>query len=456
MKQVTFNSYDEKVILNYITKKNKEFLSLVKSDFFTDKFLKILYVSILEHYNRYNEVPSSEQLYTTLMSKDIDVSINKSIIDTCLDVDLNQYTEEWLYEISNSFLQWSAFLSYYKDSVQYMSSLTDIPYNDVPNVIDKFFNILKKGVDTKHINSNTSNVLDVSTHKSIRRNLIRTGYDFVDLCTGGGFSAGELYIFVAPPKTGKSLWLGNLAVNMSEYGHHGCIITLELDEHRYKQRVTCRLLNISTARYDELLENYINKNNKKNNKREETLEDVFKSKKDDRELEMIQPLGDIFISDLRMDASNATYKSIETIVKREEEKLGKKFSYVIVDYIGLMTDPFLKTENTNNLYGRISFDLRNMGKRNDWVILTGAQTQREYMNASDFYADAVADAKKLIDNCDGMFGIIQDASLKTASRYILKSLVLRNSVHQYAKKHFSVDYDRMSVFEEKESEIYYE
>lgn len=84
-----------------------------------------------------------------------------------------------------------------------------------------------------------------------RRDLISTGYKFLDLCHGGGIARGSLTIVGAAPSVGKTQFVINLVIALTYQGKPARVlfVSMEMDEASMGQRLVAVLggLNIRTV-----------------------------------------------------------------------------------------------------------------------------------------------------------------------------------------------------------------
>ncbi len=64
------------------------------------------------------------------------------------------------------------------------------------------------------------------TFKPVR--FVKTGYRKLDGALGGGLAVGEMSALIGPTGVGKSSWVANLALNLSEAGNPALIVSLEM------------------------------------------------------------------------------------------------------------------------------------------------------------------------------------------------------------------------------------
>ena len=92
-----------------------------------------------------------------------------------------------------------------------------------------------------------------------------------------------------------------------------------------------------------------------------------------------------------------------------KKRIQIKVGAVVIDYINILAN--YRNQNTENTYMKIkqiAEDLRAMGIRNDWLIVTATQITRNGYNSSDISMTDVAESAGLSHTADVMLGIIQD------------------------------------------------
>ena len=152
--------------------------------------------------------------------------------------------------------------------------------------------------------------------------------------------------------------------------------------------------------------------------------------------------------------STASAVDMENWLKRMEELKGIKFRLVVIDYINIMKN--WRNPNTENTYMKIkqiAEDLRAMGMRNGWTIVTATQVGRSAYSSSDMILEQISESAGLIHTVDSMFGIIQDEIMYMNQEYFIKNLANRDDGYKGSKKKFFINYDYMRITEDVNSEI---
>jgi hypothetical protein len=91
-----------------------------------------------------------------------------------------------------------------------------------------------------------------------------------------------------------------------------------------------------------------------------------------------------------------------------------------------------------------------MGMRNDWLIVTATQINRNGYNSSDISMGDVAESAGLSHTADVMLGIIQDDLMRANQEYWLKVLKIRDGEGKGNKCKLNIDYNYMRLVETEE------
>lgn len=76
---------------------------------------------------------------------------------------------------------------------------------------------------------------------------IKTGFEEIDLCTGG-FHRSKFIIIAARPRIGKTSLMMNMAVNMADAGTHVGILSIEMEESELTDKIIAMKTGINTMR----------------------------------------------------------------------------------------------------------------------------------------------------------------------------------------------------------------
>lgn len=383
-----------------------------------------------EFWEKYKTVPTAPQIRETIRLNGVD-DVSDSAIEQLWDVDLRQYDDNWLKENTETFIEFKTLEGSAVDLVNYLRT-TKIDSTNIKSAVQTAKNIIVDNNKVDFAFSVGSVFSDPNAHKVVKNYRFSSGYPYIDLVTGGGFSPKTLAVWVGPPKSGKTCWLGNLAIKAVQAGSNVAVVTLEISESMYIKRMGSNILNVPMREYESFANN-----------------DPIGLKK---------KLSEVGISTLTMPGhlvvrefptSTLTVPDLELYLKRTEEALGIKFKLVVVDYINIMSNwrnPH--TENTYMKIKQLAEDMRAMAVVNEWTVLTATQAKQAFFDASDMTMSAASESSGLAATVDLMFGIIQTADMYSNSYYDLKVLANRGEGYKNAKKRFTVDYNYMRIEED--------
>jgi replicative DNA helicase len=182
--------------------------------------------------------------------------------------------------------------------------------------------------------------------------VISSGWEWMDKILGGGFKRDgrAIYIYAGRPNVGKSIFLGNIANNISASGHNVLVISLEMSEMVYARRLCSNATAIPLSELQ------------------------FSSealKKDMLKIKAGNPDRKIYIKEF--PPSTVTPKQISGFINKLISS-GIKFDAIVIDYLNLLNSP-----NGTNLYERVKYiteQLRAMTYVFNCPIITATQLNR--------------------------------------------------------------------------------
>lgn len=422
----------EKVFFRLSLEKPK-YLQSIKTNFYTSEEIDMLSILANKFYGKFNETPTKDQIKLLIEnSKRAQEKVSDQILDIIFDVDLDQYDEEWLTGTAESWIKWRNFDTSLIDTIEFIKTTKVTPEN-ADSIITKVKGLIN---DRNNLNFNSDlglDFFDVESHNQREADKVSTGYNFLDRVLGGGYDkGGNLVVYAGEQNIGKSIYLANDAANFVKMGTNTAVITAEMAAHKFVKRIGANLLSIPINEYGDKAQNaeYIKR-------RLETVGDGF------------TPPGQLFIK--QFPTSQATVLDIEAYLTQVEEEKQIKLGAVVIDYINILAN--YRNQNTENTYMKIkqiAEDLRAMGIRNNWLIVTATQITRSGYNASDITMSDIAESAGLSHTADVMLGIIQDDLMRASEEYWLKILKMRDGEGKGVKCKLNVNYGYMRLIETDE------
>ena len=398
----------EKIFFRLSLVKTK-YLKSIKTGFYTSQEIDILSQLSNKFFERFNETPTKDQLVMLVQrSEKAKEKITEDILNLVFDVDLDQYDEEWVTTTAESWIKWRTFDTSLIDTIEFIKTTQVTPEN-VDSIVTKVKGLIN---DRNNLSFNSDLGLDffeVDSHDQKDTEKVSTGYNFLDRMLGGGYDkGGNLIVYAGEQNIGKSIYLANDAANFVKMGTNTVVVTAEMAAHKFVKRIGSNLLTIDINDYADKA-----KNKEHVKRRLETVGDGF------------TPPGSLFVK--QFPTSQATVLDIEAYVNQIEEEKQIKVGSVVIDYINILAN--YRNQNTENTYMKIkqiAEDLRAMGIRNNWLIVTATQITRNGYNSSDIGMTDIAESAGLSHTADVMLGIIQDDLMRANSEYWLKVLKIRD------------------------------
>ena len=423
----------EKIFFRLSLVKTK-YLKSIKSGFYTSQEIDILSQLSNKFFERFNETPKQEQLNMLIQrSEKAKEKITPEILTLIFEVDLDQYDDEWLTSTAEAWIKWRTFDTSLIDTIEFIKTTQVTPEN-VDSIVTKVKGLIN---DRNNLSFNSDLGLDffeVDSHDQKDTEKISTGYNFLDRMLGGGYDrGGNLIVYAGEQNIGKSIYLANDAANFVKMGTNTVVVTAEMAAHKFVKRIGSNLLTININEYTEKA-----KNKDHIKRRLETVGDG------------LTPPGSLFIK--QFPTSQATVLDIEAYVNQIEEERQIKVGAVIIDYINILAN--YRNQNTENTYMKIkqiAEDLRAMGIRNNWLIVTATQITRNGYNSSDIGMTDIAESAGLSHTADVMLGIIQDDLMRANAEYWLKVLKIRDGEGKGTKCKLNINWNYMRLIETEET-----
>jgi len=416
----------EKVFFKLSLQKPK-YLEAIKKGFYTSEEIDAMHYLATKFYEKFHESPSKEQMKLLIQrgKKEVD----EDLIDIIYSADLTQYDEEWMNSTAESWIKWRNFDTTLIDTIEYIKT-TQVNPDNVDDIISKVKGLIN---DRNSLTFNSDLGLDFfnpTDHFQEGVTKFSTGYNFLDRALGGGYDKdGTLVVYVGEQNIGKSIYLANDASNFVKMGINTAVITAEMSAHKFMKRIGSNVLSIAMTEYDEKAKNtdYLRRK----------LENVGDG---------LTPPGQLFVK--QFPTSQATVPDIEAYLKQIEEERKIKLGVIVIDYINILSN--YRNPNSENTYlkiKQIAEDLRAMGVRNKWLIVTATQITRSGYNSSDISMTDVAESAGLSHTADVMLGIIQDDIMRASYEYWLKILKIRDGEGRGVKCKLAINYQYMRLTE---------
>jgi len=427
-----FGENFEKIFFKLSLSKPK-YLDKIQKGFYESDEIDILHAIAKKFHNKFHECPSLDQMTLLISDSKFKNRVDVDLIEIIYSVDLAEYDEEWLTSTAESWIKWRNFDNTLIDTIEYVKT-TEVTPENVESIVTKVKGLIN---DRNNLTFNSDlglDFFDFDSHDQKENEKISTGYNFLDRMLGGGYDkGGNLVVYAGEQNIGKSIYLANDAANFVKMGTNTVVVTAEMAAHKFVKRIGSNLLTIDINDYADKA-----KNKEHVKRRLETVGDGF------------TPPGSLFVK--QFPTSQATVLDIEAYVNQIEEEKQIKVGAVVIDYINILAN--YRNQNTENTYMKIkqiAEDLRAMGIRNNWLIVTATQITRNGYNSSDIGMTDIAESAGLSHTADVMLGIIQDDLMRANSEYWLKVLKIRDGEGKGTKCKLNINWNYMRLIETEET-----
>lgn len=436
----TTNTYIQNIYYHYILSEPSLAIKF-EPDFFFAKPVQIAFKLAKDYLIKYHSAPTADQMKQLTRQENVLDQLSDDIVDALYSQKqmLDTYGEDWLYDETTN---WAIIENVKKaiyDAAAYLKlnqeSMESGKAKEMVEHIKTMFNqtcVIEFADTVDH----GSDFWDAESHRQKKLKRRSSGFPFIDMCLNGGWFDGCLACFVGAPKIGKSLWLQNLCAESVKMGHNSAYITLELPEEMVTSRIGSNMFSINSLQYEKVAEDGT----------------MMKEKINSFKRGFMGVLGELLVKEF--PTSTLTVIELESFLLAEEERRSTpdkpfKFKNIFVDYINIMKN--YRNPNTENTYMKIkqlAEDLRAMGTKNGWAIITATQTNRTQFDTNDVNANQVSESSALGATVDAMFGIIADALMMAQGFYFLKCIYDRVSPQANKRKRFNCDFNYLRITED--------
>ena len=292
----------EKVFYLYTLDKPKYFKS-VKTHFFDNDELGLMFEVSKAFYSRFSESPSKEQLKLLTKQDKFKDRLTEPLIDLVFDQNLKSYDEEWVQETTEAWILWKNLDKTFIDGLEYMKTVKVTPQN-INEIVSKVKSLFVERNSIVFDESLGLNFFDPDSHKIASENKVTSNHAWIDTRMDGGYSLGNLVCYAGEQNIGKSIWLANDAVNYIKDGYDVAFISAEMAEGDVVQRIGANMLNVQMSKYKDF-----SKDTKKVRKKLASLSGS------------IIPPGNLYVKEF--PTSQATVNDVESYLRTLETAIKK-------------------------------------------------------------------------------------------------------------------------------------
>jgi len=416
---------------------NEEFarktIPFLTDEYFNEVEDKILFNSISEYMEKYNDVPDKQALSITVEERD-DLnesqyaSITKKIGE--LNYELTDQKMDWLLDETEKFCQEKAVYNAVRRSILVLDG-KDKEYDrgSIPKILS---DALSVGFDTNIGHDFLGDFNERFEFYHRKEEKIAFDLEYFNTITKGGVSRKALIVALAGTGVGKTLLMTHCAgANLME-GLNVLYITMEMAEERIAERIDANLLDV-------------------------TLDDLKIMPRDTYNQRMARVLkkttGKLVIKEY--PTASASSNHFRFLLNELQLKKNFKPDIIYIDYLNICQSARIKQGANVNSYTyikAIAEELRGLGVEFNVPVFTATQTNRSGFSNSDFGLEDTSESFGLPATADFMFGIISSEELEKLGQIMIKQLKNRwGDIASPSRFVLGIDRSKMRLFDVEQS-----
>lgn len=356
--------------------------SLVKSEFFDDPALKLIYQKVKYHYDKYGAVPSQLTLRDAITNSTTEL-INKESVRELVTKLWEEVPEPEEFVI-DKIIQFVRSNNVRSTLSAYLPRLKSEGEDVFTELGEKLSSSVELDIDTEQylILSDTKRLPEVrmaAVGSEERSVIIESSFRTINKAlTFGGYKYGDLAVFVAPPGTGKSFSLVNEGVYAITQGFevfHAFVGDMSLYDGwiRYVSNITG------------------------------IYQDQLVKMSPDNQIKVIKDCNTLGYFDkvcvVSYPAESITVGQLIRDIGKYQSKLHKKFDMIIIDYPdNLIAESDMMYLSSGTIYNKLS----GLASKNRSVVLIASQPKINYYDAEIIPLEGAAESSKKQQNLDLM------------------------------------------------------
>lgn len=375
MSKLNLDEYENIIIYKSLTDSGylASIADIVKPEYFKNKSIASIFEIVKDFNEKRNKLPTVTEIKTYLVTDEQKAAF-KQLAQSFSELDKNLDKDE-LYENTEQFL---------KEKAVYHTMLNvaeDVSRGlvDTSDVLQKFESSCSISLVTD-LGFNMYDDIDILIDDlNTEQSFIPSKWEWLDDTLGGGFleSGKALYVFAGETNIGKSIFLGNIAHNIASQGKNVLLVTLEMSELLYAQRICTNATKIPMKELRQngpSIKNAISREN-----------------------------GKVFIKEF--PPATITPNQLKAFIKKFGEK-GIKLDAIVLDYLNL-----LHSSVGNNSYERIknvTEQVRAMSYMFECPIISATQLNRSGFDQDNPELATISESIGLAATADVIASIYQN------------------------------------------------
>ena len=386
--------------LIYNEKYTRKVIPFLKSDYFTTKTNKIIFLEIHEYVGNYNALPSLNALGIECQERtDLSEDQFKDVTEVLNALSKEETDLDWIVDTTERWCQERAIYLSLMESVKIADGQDEKrDKGAIPQILSDALGVsFDQHVGHDYL-QNYQERFDFYHKKEAK---IPFDLEFFNKITKGGIPNKTLNIALAGTGVGKSLFMCHVASSALLQGKNVLYITLEMAEEKIAERIDANLLNVPIQKLAELphvmYENKINKLVKKTQ-------------------------GKLIIKEY--PTASAHVGHFKSLLQELALKRSIKPDIIFIDYLNICASQRYKGSivNSYTYVKAIAEELRGLAVEANVPIVSATQTTRSGYGSSDVDLTDTSESFGLPATADLMFALISTEELEEQNQIMVKQL----------------------------------
>ena len=380
------------------------------------------------YFGKYDKLPEySTIINTIMMSKTIKDELKEEIEETIqfirhldFDVDANS---SWLFDETKVFANDKAmFLVLKEGAIEISKDGTQRDYAKIEKQMREALSMdwnEDLGVDFFD-EEELDEIYERLADDTVR---IPTGVEVVDNAINGGIPGKTKFcaVFVGSAGIGKTMILGNTAINAVKDGKNVLYISFEISQDELRRRLDAAFTDFSIKNITQL--------------KDKVKEQIVDAKKEGA-------VGRFIIKEF--PPASITALDLEAYLNTLHMKRDFKPDVIVLDYLGIMKP---QAKESNNSYERgkaVCEEIRALSDRHKCPVWSAVQTNRGAYGQANVEMDNIADSMGIAHTADLIISLAQTDELKEEDKMkfeVIKSRISKTGSYGIV----NVDYDKMKI-----------
>ena len=408
--------------LVYNEKYVRKVIPFLKSEYFTIKTYRIIFLEIHEYISNYNTLPSLNAIGIECQERtDLSEEQFKEITEVLSGLSDEKGDLDWLVDTTEKWCQERAIYLSLMESVKIADGQdTKRDKGSIPQILSDALGV---SFDQHVGHDYLQNYQERFDFYHKKEDKIPFDLEFFNRITKGGLPNKTLNIALAGTGVGKSLFMCHVASSVLLQNKNVLYITLEMAEEKIAERIDANLLNVPIQKLAELpkvmFENKINKLSKKTQ-------------------------GKLIIKEY--PTASAHVGHFKSLLNELELKRKVKPDIIFIDYLNICASQRYKGSivNSYTYVKAIAEELRGLAVEAGVPIVSATQTTRAGYGSSDVDLTDTSESFGLPATADLMFALISTEELEEQNQIMVKQL--KNRYYDPTlNKRFVVGIDRSKM-----------